>query len=341
MSVYERILQGVSMDTRLDAASSDTAVAPRQLLPLEAYTGAEWFRREQETLFAHSWVFAGMTEDLKDPGDYLAVEAGTIPLFLLRGHDGELRAFHNVCRHRGVRLLEGRGNVGRRVVCFYHSWSYELTGELASVTLERDQFPAIDKSCLGLQPAKVGIWQNLVFVNADPAAEDLSDWLGDLPAKTGPHVPDQRGPFAPEALVEVASVVYRVRANWKVVVENFIDGYHLPLLHRVSLADGDFMKQRWEPVGRHISFYRPLKPGIAHDNLALPVIDGVPATFGLAYYWLFPNVGISETATRWSTFHVIPLARPTSRSCTAGPGPCRRRWSGSPPRSLRRACRRT
>lgn len=281
---------------------------PRQLLPVEAYTSEAWHKREQRELFARSWVFAGMVEDLEAPGDYRIVGAGAASLILLRDDAGHLRAFHNVCRHRGTRLLEGRGNVARGIACFYHRWAYDLAGRLTTVSLARDQFPGLDKSTLGLHPAQVGIWQDMVFVNPDPAAEPFEAWLADVPSTVVTHEPGQQRPHGPAGLVEVADVTYRVRANWKIVVENFIDGYHLPILHHTSLADGDFMKQHWWPVGRHIAFYRPLKPGILHDGQALPVIDGIPASYGASYVWFFPNMAIFETATSWSTFHVIPVA---------------------------------
>ncbi len=280
---------------------------PRQLLPVEAYTSEAWYRREQRELFGSTWLFAGMVEDLKAPGDYIALQNGGPPLFVLRDKAMQLRAFHNVCRHRGARLVEGGGNLGRIITCFYHNWSYELSGELKSITLESELFAAVDKSCLGLRPAKVATWKNLVFVHPDPGAPALEDWLADVPLKLGPFEPGQRRVHDPERLVEVSNVVYRVNANWKIVAENFIDGYHLPLLHPISLGDGDFRRQKWQPAGRHQAFYRPLKPGITHDKQPLPVIDGVPPTFGAAYQWLFPNLGLYQTATSWSTFHVIPV----------------------------------
>jgi phenylpropionate dioxygenase-like ring-hydroxylating dioxygenase large terminal subunit len=280
---------------------------PRQLLPIEAYKSEEWFRREQTELFGRSWLFAGMTEDWKAPGDYRCVQTGPSSLIVLRDKQNELRAFHNSCRHRGTRLLEGQGNLRGAITCFYHNWTYDFSGRLTSVTLERDQFPGIDKSCYGLHQAKVATWKNLVFVNPDPAAQSLTDWLADIPEKLGPFEPGQLQPHDPETLVEVSDVVYRVRANWKIVCENFIDGYHLPLLHPVSLGDGDFMGQKWEPAGRHQAFYRPLKAGITHDKQALPLVAGIPANFGAAYQWLFPNIALYSIATFWSSFHVIPV----------------------------------
>ena len=287
-----------------------TPVEIRQILPIEAYVSAEWYAREQRELFGRAWVFAGMTEDFARAGDYRCQRLGGSAVIVLRDDAGEIRAFHNVCRHRGARLLEeGRGNLGGSIVCFYHRWSYDLSGRLSAISFERSQFPEIDKSCLGLKPAQVGVWKNLVFVNPDPNAEPFEQWLAGVPEKHDRdlHDPAQTKTHNPERLVEVSDISYRIKANWKIVVENFIDGYHLPLLHRVSLADGDFTRQRWSPAGRHVTFYRPLKPGIDHGHGPVPLVEGVPGSFGAAYYWLFPNVALFETATSWSTFQVVPV----------------------------------
>lgn len=275
-------------------------IEPRQLLSAEAYTSGEWFAREREALFGRVWTFAGMTGDIEAPGDYLCLEAGRYAIVVLRDGEGRLRAFHNLCRHRGSRLLEGSGNAGSVIRCFYHNWTYDLAGALRGVPQEKEQFPGLDKSCLGLRPAALATWRNLVFVHPDADAGPFDDWLAGFSAKLGPH--------DPEALVEVARVRYRVRANWKIIIENFIDGYHFFYLHPVSLGDGDFTRQRWWPAGRHWMFRRPLKPGISHDKLTLPVVAGVDAAYGAGAYILFPNLALFETATSWLTFHVEPVA---------------------------------
>jgi choline monooxygenase len=273
---------------------------PRQAMPTAGYTSPEWFDREQEMLFGKVWTFAGMTEDLSEPGDYVCIEAGRYPLVLLLDKNRELRAFHNICRHRGAKLLDGSGNTGLGVRCFYHNWAYDLAGNLKSVPQEETQFTNLDKRCLGLHPAKLATWKNLVFVHPDPEAEPLDDWFAGVAETLGPHDPAQ--------LVEVSRTKFRFRANWKIVVENFIDGYHFFYLHPVSLGDGDFFKQHWEPRGRHWTFHRPLKEGITHAGQTMPVIDGVAADHGVTSSIMFPNVAIFEMATFWLTFHVLPVA---------------------------------
>ena len=291
----------------------------RQLLPVEAYTSRDWFDREQRELFGRTWAFAGMVEDVEAPGDYKCVDVGSAALVLLRDRQNSLRAFHNMCRHRGSRLLDGSGNIkGDSLVCFYHKWTYSLAKDLQliGVPLQREVFPDLDKASLRLLPAKVATWKNLVFLHPDPAAEPLENWLADIPHKLGPFEAGQTQLHDPEQLVETSDVVYRVRSNWKILVENFIDGYHLPLLHAGPLNTGDFSAQRWRPAGHHQAFYRPLKASVGQEGAYVghygdrpwPTIRGVPERYGASYQWLFPNLALFQTATSWSSFHVIPIA---------------------------------
>jgi Rieske 2Fe-2S family protein len=312
------ILHEMAMSDSFTAGEWGEPDRIRQALPVEAYTSNDWLERERRELFDRTWAFAGMTEDVAAPGDYKCIDIGNTALVLIRDPNGRLRAFHNVCRHRGARLLEGSGNIaGNVVTCFYHKWTYSLADGFALVGVPHQQaiFPTLDKSCHALHAAKVATWKNLVFVHPDPEAGGFDDWLADIPRMLGPFEPGQTAVQDPERLVEVSDVVYRVRANWKIVTENFIDGYHLPLLHAASLRDAECSKQRWRAVGRHQAFYRPIRAGVPQEKSYLgqygdrpwPTIDGVPDTYGASYQWLFPNLGLFQTATSWSTFHVIPV----------------------------------
>ena len=287
------------MDGLVSPAPRQRQTNNRQLLPVEAYTSQAWFEREQRELFTKVWSFCALTEDLKQPGDYKCVEVGGAPYLLLRDADNNLVGYHNMCRHRGSRLMEGSGNTGTTMVCFYHRWSYALDGRLLGVPQARSEFPGLDKSCLGLLPVQVATWRNMIFLNPDLEAASLDSWLAGAPDMI-PHEPDK--------LVEVGDMLYRVRANWKVVAENFIDSYHLFYLHDVSLGDGDFDNLKQWPSGRHWHERRGLKPGFSHDKLLLPVIDGISPTFGFDGVWLFPTVALVAQATMWLTFHLIPVS---------------------------------
>ena len=122
------------------------------VLPVEAYTSREWFDREQELIFSRTWALAGLMEDIPEPGSYVSVQAGLNNIFVVKGRDHRLRAFHNICRHRGTQLLRAVGKTQKAITCPYHDWTYDLEGALISVPEEEKQFPGLDKSCLSLKP---------------------------------------------------------------------------------------------------------------------------------------------------------------------------------------------
>ena len=139
-----------------------------------------------------------------------------------------------------------------------------------------------------------------MFVHPGPDAESLDDWFAGVAETLRPHDPSK--------LVEVSRTKFHFRTNWKIVVENFIDGYHFFYLHPVSLGDGDFFRPHWEPRGGHWTFHRPLKEGVIDGDETMPVIDGVAPDHGVTSSLMFPNVAIFETAMFWLAFHVLPVA---------------------------------
>jgi phenylpropionate dioxygenase-like ring-hydroxylating dioxygenase large terminal subunit len=276
-------------------------------LPVEAYTSSAWFERERRGLFDRTWQFIGMTDDLVNEGDYITSDVGASGLVTLRSANGGLNAFHNLCRHRGARLLEGTGNIGRELRCFYHSWAYGLEGDLKRVP-QRDQFPDIDLACLGLHRASVATWNGMVFVHADANPEPLDAWLSGFPAAMGP--------YAPAELAQAGREVFEVEANWKLFAENHIDGYHLWHLHSTSVVGFNHTQQAWRPIGRHWTFREPpQKPGTSPTaNQGLPTIEGLtPEWYGSNVHLLFPNLGIATGAEYWLTLHMTPIAPDRTR----------------------------
>lgn len=287
--------------------------SPRQLhhLPIEAYTSQEWFDREQEHIFSKTWRYAGFVEDLSEPGQYLSVQAGLNNLFVILGHDGELRAFHNICRHRGTQLLRAVGKTKKAIACPYHDWTYDLNGRLVSIPEQSREFAGveIDKSCLGLKPASVGVWRGMLWVHPDPNATSVSAWFGDVEPKLGPH--------DVEALVEYSEgrAEYEIQANWKIVVENYIDVYHLAHLHAGTLSMYDHEKAEFEWVGPHYAFREPLAANYAADvekNCPTPLILS-PEEAAAYVPMLFPGIGLAESESSWSTFIITPLAPDRTR----------------------------
>lgn len=279
--------------------------AGQYLLPSEAYTSREWFEREQQELFGRCWYFAGMTEDAPQAGDYFCIEASSHPLVVIRGQDLHLAAFHNLCRHRGAMLLEGKGHLQNRIRCFYHNWTYGVDGTLKGVP-QKEAFPGIDFSCLGLHPASVSTFKGMVFVHPDPRPpESLEEWLSDLPQRMGP--------YEPERLLELVRQRREIGANWKLFIENHIDGYHLWHLHFNSLTEYDHNKQAARQCGRHWSLYEPQKAASRRPadqaQTGLPVIDHIdPRWYGSSVHLVFPNLAMAAGGTFWLTLQAIPLA---------------------------------
>jgi Rieske 2Fe-2S family protein len=285
------------------AVTHDPATLTGHILTREAYISQEYYDREQELLFGRCWQFAGMTEDVAEPGDYTCVDAGVHPLVVVRGHDRELRAFHNICRHRGAALLQGTGNVQKSISCFYHRWNYALDGTLMHIPQQNEFFCTVNRSEWGLLPAAVATRKGMVFVHPDPQADGLDLWLGEFDR--------HHGPYMPETLMEIVRMRRVLKGNWKVVFENHIDGYHLGYLHQKTLGIYAHRLQENYLYGRHWSFYEPpIRPSdvpLDAEQTHLPTIDHIDQKWwGSSVHLLFPNLGLVAGGTFWMTIHAIP-----------------------------------
>lgn len=275
----------------------------RFLLDPAAYYSDDWFRIEQRALLARSWTLIGSTDDLVDRGDYITGRAGPVPLLVVRGDNGELVAFHNVCRHRGMTLLDGCGNAGGALACLYHDWRYDYSGALKAVPQRREQFPELEPEWLGLLPASVGVWEGMVFAHPDPGAQPLAESLGELPTAIGSHRPGQ--------LRVVAQVDLPARCNWKLFVENHIDVYHLWYLHRNSLGDLDHNRFEHQQLGTHWVSYEPLRsPDLASARLvrgtrAIEHLDERDR-LGVGAHMIFPNTLLASNAEFFMSYAVVP-----------------------------------
>ena len=276
------------------------------ILPIEAYTSQQWFDQEQKIIFGNSWQFAGLAEDIQDPGDYLTVQCGHQNIMIVKGRDQKLRAFHNLCRHRGTQLLRAVGKRQKALTCPYHDWTYDLSGQLISVPEKEKEFPnlMLDKICL--HKASVDIWRGILWVHPKPDAEPLSKWFEGVWENLGPHDPTR--------LIEYPDSSYEkiIQANWKIVAENFIDVYHLSHLHASTLNMYDHAKAEFGFVGDHYVFWEPHAPKYGENlDKLMPfkrIAEMTDEQLGAFVPWLFPNLGLSETESSWSTFQAIPLA---------------------------------
>lgn len=246
-----------------------TRTAP-ETLPAALYRDPLLFETERARIFAHAWLLLGHESQMPRPGDFLAVTAAGYPLLLVRGEDGVVRGFHNVCRHRAGPLADdGTGHCERALVCKYHGWRYTLDGRLA---VARDFGPTsdFDPRDYGLHAVACETWRGFIFVNLAQDAAPLAAAVRPLAERTE-SMPLERFRFARASRHEI-------RCNWKTYVENYLEGYHVPLVHPALNAAVDATRYEVEVDA----------PVVIHRA---PPRDGVPVA-GL-WAWLWPCLGIN------------------------------------------------
>ena len=196
-----------------------------ETMPAFAYTSPEFYQREVERIWRKTWNFIGSADQIRNNGDYFTLNFAGVPTIVLRDHDGKIRAFANTCRHRGSELLEGKGNC-KLIVCPYHSWTYDLSGNLRG-TPEMDKTLNFNKDDYGLTPISIDTWGNFLFINFDKNPEPLKKHLGDLPEKLAP--------YRLENMALVRRKAFEMDCNWKLFVENAKESYHIGTVHRATI----------------------------------------------------------------------------------------------------------
>jgi len=230
-------------------------------LPNEAYWSDAWLAMEQRHIFRRTWVFAGAVAELGHSSSIKPVEIGGTPVILVRDGEGTVRAFHNVCRHRGTRLVDepcGRS----AIVCPYHAWNYRLDGSLRSRPHfsgpnRVERFEAGAHPELALHAIRTEVWNGCIFVDLSGEAPPLADWLAPLLKRTGA--------FNFSLIRWMGKETFRFRSNWKLVLENWMEGYHVFAAHP-RLIDHAPMDVRWSGEWMDHVFY--------NDYVAPRMTDG-------------------------------------------------------------------
>ncbi|MEY2451907.1 MAG: choline monooxygenase [Acidimicrobiaceae bacterium] len=269
---------------------------------------------ERGRIFGREWLFFGFAERLQQPGEYVAAEVAGWNIVVVADDDGTLRGHHNVCRHRAGPLVgPGSGRVPS-LVCRYHGWAYGLDGGLRSA---RDFGEGLDCDAISLEPVRVDTWRGLVFVNLD-LERDARPLLDDL----GTFV-DACAPFAMERFVPVAEREHELECNWKTYADNYLEGYHIPLVHPGLNKEIDVKRYRVEVDDPHrwVIHSAPTRDGAVNQgrwlwrwpNLALNIYgDGMcverydPVSRGqtrLRYTYAFadPSAPANDEVVRMST----------------------------------------
>ena len=196
-----------------------------ETMPAFTYTSPEFYQREVERIWRKTWNFIGSADQIRNKGDYFTLNFAGVPTIVLRDHDSKIRAFANTCRHRGSELLEGKGNC-KLIVCPYHSWTYDLSGNLRG-TPEMDKTLNFNKADYGLIPIAIDTWGNFLFINFDKNPEPLKKHLGDLPEKLAP--------YRLENMALARRKAFEMDCNWKLFVENAKESYHIGTVHRATI----------------------------------------------------------------------------------------------------------
>ena len=260
-------------------------------LPSQYYTSPAVFEREKEAIFYRTWQYVAHRSAFAKPGDYVTLPICDQNLFVIKGGDGVMRAFYNVCRHRGHELLsEPRGNVRSAIVCPYHAWTYEREGGLRAARYS-SQRPGFDRADFGLRSVRLELFCDCVFVNLDDDAESLASLAGEMEADLRRRVPwldDLKMHPHPVDLLGDA----RQHAGWKVVVDNYVECYHCRHAHP-DFASLIAMDRYQLDVGRIWS--RQLGPETRPANTAYD-FDPDEGYRGAMFWYLWPN----------TTFNILP-----------------------------------
>jgi choline monooxygenase len=278
-------------------ASYNTAAALQDAytIPAPWYTDARIAQLELQNVFSRTWQSVGRTAQVEKPGQYVTASVAGEPIVTVRGSDGKLRAFYNVCRHHAMTVMNGPCGRAQHMRCPYHGWTYNLEGELRGMT-EFEGVCNFDRAQNGLVPVRVETWENFIFVNLDPHATPLRDFLGALVGFAKPLN------FGGLQFVERRS--YIQQCNWKVYVDNFLDGgYHVPHMHKGLNSVLDYTNYTIENVDRCCVQSSPVAVDKSSEASAAATRKGDRAY----YFWQYPNFMLNWYEGYLDTNLVIPL----------------------------------
>jgi phenylpropionate dioxygenase-like ring-hydroxylating dioxygenase large terminal subunit len=256
------------MDDARELLSQLAATAGRPFgealsLPPRTYSSDAFLTLEIERVFHKEWLCVGRVDDLPNPGDFLATDIMGLPIFTLRRECGDVRSYSNVCLHRGMRLLDGRGRVRSRIVCPYHAWTYALDGRLVYAK-HMDKTPGFDLRAHCLSAVRTEAWEGWIYVTLNAALKPIGAHLAEL------H--DVVGRYRAGDYVKVYHDEFEWRTNWKCLMENFMEDYHLPVVHKATISgysptDAVEVFEGREAFSYHFNRKTPDAPrGLAHPG---------------------------------------------------------------------------
>lgn len=290
------------MDASLDLSdfTPTTDLSRAETMPSRWYTDPRFLDLEKERIFWKTWQPVGRTDMVQRPGDFFTCEVAGERLVVTRGQDDQLRAFYNVCAHRAGPVAVGKGN-RRSLQCKYHGWTYGLDGRLLSAP-EFEGVNNWNKDAVCLPQVQVEAWGPFVFVNLDPDATSLIDLYGPIDAEI------RRKGFNINHMRAMERRDYEIDCNWKVYVDNYLEGYHVPIAHPGLFRELDYDQYRVDTFRYYSSQYAPIRPAKAGD------VEGRDRRYVRSedeaealYYWIFPNVMLNIYPDNMSINIILPL----------------------------------
>jgi choline monooxygenase len=281
--------------------SSAQPLSRAATLPSSYYLSDDTYQSERERIFGRTWQLVARLDDLARPGDFVPASIIDEPIVITHGLDGQLRGFYNVCRHRAGQVALAKGN-RKSLQCRYHGWTYGLDGSLRAAP-EMEETEEFAKEQFGLTPIRVERWGPFVFANLDSDAPELHDVMGAIPAEV------QRAGYDVESMRLVERREYLIECNWKVYVDNYLEGYHLPIAHPELFRELDYDAYRVETFRYYSKQHAPireLKPTeeLGRDRRFVRSTEGEDEAL---YYWLFPNTMFNIYPDNMSSNVILPV----------------------------------
>ena len=264
-------------------------------IPSPWYFDEQIAELENADVFGKTWQAVGRADQVQKPGQFLTADIAGDPVVVVRGEDSQLRAFYNVCRHHAAAVVTEAQGCAKQFRCPYHGWTYGIDGTLKGM-VEFDGVCDFERAANGLVPVHVDTWENFVFVNLDPDAGSLRDSLGSIPPIVAPLQLTKK-------LRYLDRRVYNLQCNWKVYVDNYLDGgYHVPHAHKGLSSVIEYTKYTIENFERACLQSSPLSSDASSESAVASTRQG-----RAFYLWIYPNFMLNAYEGVMDTNVVVPL----------------------------------
>ena len=279
----------------------ETDVARASTLPSISYLDPGILEQETERIFYRTWQLVAHMSELARVGNFKTAGILDEPILLTHAQDGKVRGFYNVCRHRAAQVVTTRGN-RKSLQCGYDGWVYGLDGKLQAAR-EMEGTEDFDKADFGLVPIRVDTLGPFVFANLDPNASPLAEWIGAVPSEI------QSAGYEMSNMRRVERRDYDIACNWKVYVDNYLEGYHLPIAHPGLFKELEYDNYRVETFRYYSKQHAPIRelkpgevPGRDRRYIRMPGAED-----NALYYWIFPNTMLNIYQDNISTNVILPM----------------------------------